>query len=216
MRPARCIVLCLLVCIGSPAAAEEPDRTTRKWIFDVSLDGSPIGTQTFELTRVRNVERVAINAKFTVKRLFITVYTYRHQNVEVWSGDCLRNLDSTTDQNGEKTYVHGALGMGGFEIETVTGRRTLPACVASFPYWAPERLRAGSLLDAQDGTYGPMTFRELGDEEIRVRGKPTLARHIVIEDETRHFELWYDRASGDWVALETISPRQNIVRYALR
>ena len=72
----------------------------REWRFRVYLDEREIGHHHFSLIREGQEERLATEAKFDVTFLKIPFFTYRHDNIERWSGSCLQQIDSSTNQNG--------------------------------------------------------------------------------------------------------------------
>lgn len=192
----------LLLSVPAAPAATERDE----WLFNVLLDGSPIGTQTFRRERDGDLSRVSIEASFDVKIFFVTAYTYRHRNEEVWNGDCLQSMTSSTDDNGKSFRVLASMQPEGFVVEntrdSVTGRQKLDGCVDSFAYWDPEELKTGRLLNSQTGEYEAVSLLELGEEAVSFRGQPTRARRIALTGDKLRIDLWYtDR--NDWIALES-------------
>ena len=159
------------------------------------------------------VYSVSIEATMDVKILFLTAYSYRHRNQETWNGDCLSSIDTTTDDNGEEFRVKGAVADDGFVVERTGGRETLPSCVVSYAYWAPDRLRAGRLLNSQTGKYEELALRELGEKTITSRGREVRARHILLDGPGRQIELWYETGSNDWIALESPTDSGRRLKY---
>jgi hypothetical protein len=196
-RAPAAILALVLLATAVPALASD------EWRFQVLLDGSPIGTQLFQRTRDGNLTRISIEATFDVKVLFFTAYTYRHRNEEVWDGSCLRSMDSTTDDNGTRFRVRATAEAGALVVDNGKGSTRLDGCIDSFAYWAPEELRASHLLNSQTGEYEAVSLRELGKEDIVVRGKPTRARRLALEGEKLRIDLWYSDTDDDWLALES-------------
>jgi len=184
----------------------------REWRFDVFLENKPIGTQTFRVTEEGALSRVLSEASFDVTFLFITAYTYRHRNEEVWEGGCLTSLESTTDDNGKPFRVSAEAQGNGFVVETESARATLPACVRSFAYWNPDYLQASRLLNPQTGEYEDVTVRRLEDGTLDVGGKTKPARRYVIEGPKLRIDLWYS-PENDWLALESASKGGRTLRY---
>lgn len=181
--------------------------------FDVRLDDSPIGSQVFRIQKDGDRSRVSIEASFDVKFFFVTAYTYRHRNEEVWNGDCLASIESSTDDNGKPFRVRGANEDGAFVVETGKGRETLPSCVVSFSYWNPARLGAGRLLNSQTGEYEAVRLRELGTAKVPFRGRDVDARHVLLEGDKIRIELWYAVEGGEWVALESTTTSGRRLKY---
>lgn len=207
-RVSLLFALILVLTPLSPVRAEPQ----QEWNFNVLLDGDPIGTQSFQRTVEGETSRVRIQAEFSVKILFLTVYTYSHRNVEVWENGCLRSMDATTDDNGEKFRVRAEESALGVQVETLQGKETLPPCVTSFAYWDPERLEAGRLLNSQTGEYESVRAREMGEEKIRFEGKEVPARRLALEGDKLKIDLWYSKA-GDWLALESTTTSGRRLKY---
>lgn len=202
-----------LLLVASGAAASTTPATPDELRFDVRLDGSPIGSQVFRIEQDGDRTRVSIEASFDVKFLFVTAYSYRHHNEEVWKGDCLASMDSSTDDNGEAFRVHGLSEGEAFVVDTGKGREALPACTSSFAYWRPDRLAAGRLLNSQTGEYEAVQLRELGVAKVAFRGRDVDARHVVLEGPRIRIELWYAVDGGDWLALESTTSSGRRLKY---
>lgn len=196
--------------VARSAAASDPDKEFR---FQVLLDDSPIGTQVFRVREDGGRSTVSIEATMDVKILFLTAYSYRHRNEETWNGDCLSSIDATTDDNGEKFRVKGSVAGDGFVVDRTGGRETLPSCVVTYAYWAPDRLRTGRLLNSQTGKYEQLDLRELGEETVMSRGRELRARHVALEGAERRLELWYEIGSNDWIALESPTDSGRRLKY---
>ncbi len=207
------IAAALLAALFATAAAPATASTERELRFRVLLDDSPIGSQVFRVRDDGERESVSIEASMDVKILFLTAYSYRHRNEELWAGDCLEAIDSSTDDNGEKLVVSGKPAADGFLVERTDGRENLPACVRSFSYWAPDRLRAGRLLNSQTGKLETIRLRELGEATIVDRGREVRARHVALDGEKLHIELWYEVGSQEWLALESPTNSGRVLRY---
>lgn len=196
----RLLTALALTTLMSPAPLLATDH--EEWRFNVLLDGSPIGTQTFRRQRDGDESKVTIEATLDVKILFMTAYSYRHRDEEVWTGECLKSMNSTTDDNGSFFRVRASATAEGLLVETGQGRRTLDGCVDSFAYWDPNGLKSSHLLNSQTGEYEAVNLLELGEESVFFRGESVLARRLVISGEKIRIDLWYT-AGNDWVALES-------------
>jgi len=208
VRCGAALLAMLVVMAASGASAD----VAREWRFRVLLDGSPIGSQSFRVTPEGEGSRVSIDASFDVKFLFLTAYSYRHHNEEVWDGNCLRSIEAATDDNGKKFKVSGTKTDEAFKVVTATGQETLPSCVVSFAYWAPERLGAARLLNSQTGEYEPVTMQDMGEESRTLRGQPVTARRVALQGPKLQIDLWYT-ADNDWVALESTTTSGRRLRY---
>jgi hypothetical protein len=177
-----------------PAAAA-PDALH----FDVYYDDRRIGDHRFVIEPIDGGERVRSEARFEYRLLFVPLYRYRHDAVEIWRDGCLRHLESQTDDNGRRESVPGLPDLGA-------------ECVGSFAYWDLERLRRESLVNAQTGE--PVAARLIPEGESHLDGQR--AEHYRLElAGMPDIGLWYRSDDGRWLGLET--RRDNgTLRYRLR
>lgn len=202
--------LCLLV--GAASAQAEP--VTREWRFRAFLGEEPIGHHGFRVLARGQERELVTEAQFDVKLLFINAYRYRHQNRELWDGQCLQSLRSSTNDNGEHYTVAGDRQADHFTVTTPAGTRKLPACVMSFAYWDPQILEQSHLLNTQSGEYVPVRAELEGEEPLEIGGLPTWARRYRLQAGAMQIWLWYS-ASGEWLALRTLTERGDPLTYRL-
>ena len=173
------------------------DLATREWRFNVSLDGKPIGNHRFVLRDVGESRELTSEARFRARVLFFDAYRYDHRALETWRGDCLQQLDASTEVNGKRTVVD------------VTPR---DECVQTFAYWNPSILRASRLLNPQTGEYVPVQVRDLGSEILA--GQMAERFRLIGGGQTpMEIDLWYSPAR-DWLALESRTPEGRTLRYS--
>lgn len=210
MRRLRWLLLAGVLAHGFALANIE-----REWRFRVLLDGSEVGTHSFRVAERDGERRVASDARFAVKLLFINAYTYAHEARERWQGDCLAELDSRTDDNGKRIAVRGASDGERFEVEGAGVRARLPGCVMSFAYWNPAMLRQPRLLNVQTGELTDVRIEPLGEESLRVRGAATNARRYALHAPKFRIDLWYADGTS-WVQLESRTESGRMLRYEIQ
>ena len=184
--------------------------------FKVSLDDKPIGYHTFTIRREGQTEVVDIKAEFDVSVLFIPVYSYRHQNTEVWRDGCLMRIDSRTDDNGEYYRVNGERRNETFDLVAGDQARTLPAgCIMTFAYWNPEFLAQSHLLNAQNGEYIEVKIERLETESIQLNNGEVPVEGFRVRSADRELDIrvWYMRDSRRWLALESTVENGRTLRY---
>ena len=176
------------------ALAVDAQAASAEWDFRALLDGKPIGQHRFGLSDNGHGERKLLSeAEFTVKILGIPAYSYRHRAVEHWQGDCLRAIESTTDDDGKQSRVQldrgdGVLGNG---------------CLMSFAYWNPALLSQTRLLNAQTGRVENVTVQPPVAGTLEVRGAPVQALRYRIAGAAQPVDVWLT-PNGDWVGLDAI------------
>src|SRR5436305_5130406 len=147
----------LAAALLAPLSAE-----AREWLFDVTLDGLSIGTHRFVLTDAGEERRVTSDAHFRVRLLLIDAYSYDHHADEVWRGDCLSTLASSTVERGKVTTVTGRQEEEGFVVESPRGRESAGGCAMTFAYWNPRVVQQRALVNAQTGVSTPVTTKPTG------------------------------------------------------
>ena len=186
-----------IAAVLAPGHAIGADLATREWRFNVSLDGKPIGNHHFVLRDIGESRELTSEARFRVRVLYFDAYRYDHRAQETWRGDCLQQLDATTEVNGKRTVVD------------VTPR---DECVQTFAYWNPSILRASKLLNPQTGEYVPVQVSDLGSELLAGQMAERF-RLIGGGREPMEIDLWYSPAR-DWLALESRTPEGRTLRYS--
>jgi hypothetical protein len=185
-----------------------------EWRFRVFLDDKEIGHHDFYLEQQGPNRVLHTAADFEYKLMFVKLYEYQHENREVWRGDCLEQIASSTDANGEPFRVRGEQEGNGFAVEAQKGETWLPACVMSFAYWNHDFLKQTHLLNSQDGEYLEVAVSPPVLEELQVRGKPTPAWRYQLAAGPLRLELWYSE-DYQWLGLASTTESGRILRYEL-
>ncbi|HKJ18222.1 MAG TPA: DUF6134 family protein [Xanthomonadales bacterium] len=193
----------------------EPEPTVQQeWEFRVLLGDREIGTHEFRVSRQGDIEQVEIDARFDVKFLFFNAYSYSHQNLERWDGDCLEAIESVTDDNGTSFELRGMARDGRFIFDSnPQGPSTGPACTRSFAYWNPDFLESEKLLNAQTGEIVDVEITRKADEILTIDNQPVAAERYSLAMEDGIISLWYGKESGQWLALEAPARGDRILRY---
>lgn len=187
---------------------------SQSWDFAVLLDGDEIGYHRFELTDVGDERRVRSEAKFDVRFLFINAFRYRHENTEIWSNGCLRQIEAKTQANGKKLSVSGSQVQDEFIVDDGSEKNALSDCVMTFAYWDPDFLQQPRLLNSQSGEYIDVQVEPLGSEPITVRGEEVAALAYRLTAKKMQLKLWYSQ-DNEWLALESVAKGGRIIRYEL-
>ena len=203
-----------LTCLGF-TAQEARSASTETYDFKVILGKDEIGHQRFDVTTEGERTQVRVQAQFTVKFLYVTVYTYRHTNVETWEGTCLREIRAVTDDNGESFFVNGILRNGRMHVQTQAGSWIGEGCIKTFAYWNAEWITGERLLNSQTGEHQPASILVVGEETIAVQGVPTRTTHRRIVTDKFTIDLWYT-LNGRWVALHSTTQKGDTLRYMLQ
>jgi hypothetical protein len=210
--PLFALAAALLATPVAPAAEPAVGAGAQSWNFRVFLNDDPIGYHNFTLTPRGDTRELQSVAHFQVKILFISAYHYDHQASELWHGDCLRRLDSSSDDNGKHFTVHAAGDGDSLDVAAPSGQYVVKGCAMTFAYWNPVMLQQSHLINPETGENLAVTIQPVGDEEISVRGVAVRARHYHMHASKLEIDLWYSPA-GDWLALESPSEKGRRLRY---
>lgn len=212
--PIAASILGFLACLASPSQPAW-SATSQTYDFKVFLGNDEIGHQRFDVSSDGERTQVRIDAQFTVKFLYITVYTYRHTNIETWEGSCLREIRAKTDDNGDTFFVNGIFRNEQLQVQTQTGDWSAEGCIKTFAYWNPEWIAGERMLNSQTGELQPVSIRSVGEETVPVRGVPTRTRHRRIVADKFTVDLWYSM-DNRWVALQSTTKKGDTLRYMLQ
>jgi hypothetical protein len=200
----------LLLTTSVPLMAGDSNR----WLFRVYLDDREIGYHEFSVTDREGGQDVEISAEFDVKILFFNAYSYDHQNLESWTGDCLARIDASTNDNGAKSAVSGQSSANGFVVNVNQDDAVVGAdCVRSFAYWNPVILESETLLNAQTGELVDVVIRNHGADMVQVGSDQLPAEKYTIEMRDGPIHLWYSPGARQWLALEAATEGGRMLRY---
>jgi hypothetical protein len=157
---------------------------------------------------------VDIEADFAVKLLGWTAYHYHHQATERWRGDCLAELESSTNNDGRSSNVRSERVDGALMIATGGDVESVPGCVMSFAYWNPAMQTQSRLLNAQTGRIESVRFQRIGSGTIEVHGQTVTAEQVRILGAAAPIDVWY-AADGDWVGLDAVVQGRHRLSYRI-
>jgi hypothetical protein len=190
--------------------SSSPDKN---WNFKVYLDGEEIGYHNFSMVHREQHQEIYSSARFDVKFLFINAYSYRHDNIERWHGQCLNSINAVTDDNGDVYKVSGTADNEAFIINTTEKQNRYLPCIKTFAYWDPGFLNETQLLNSQTGELIEVESEYIGNDTLIHRGEAVDARHYRLRGKDLQIDLWYS-ADDHWLALESLTEGGRIVRYA--
>ena len=216
MRAVVVFVTSLCAALVANAAVDSGGRIEiRSMDFDVFLDDARIGYHHYEIHVDGTARTVRSKATFDVKVLFFTAFRYRHELEERWDGDCLVELDATTNSNGNRSAVAGERNDRSFVVETAGERAELPACVMTFAYWNPDFLDERRLLNPQTGRYVEIDVESLGQRTLNLAGGEFLANGYTVRAKDYEVTVWYSANDAAWLALESPARGGRTLRYEL-
>jgi hypothetical protein len=184
-----------LIFVPAPAPARVPREPIE---FTVYRNGEPIGFHRVSFEPVAEGLAVDIEIALDVKFGFITIYSYRHENRELWRDGRLVRFDSRTEDNGSVLSV-AAAAEGSWLF--VKGPKALEGPVPfaqPTSYWSREAtVAAERLVDTQSGRLVEIDVVPMGDDSVAT-GTETIEAQRYHMTGDLEVDIWYDEA-GRWV-----------------
>lgn len=182
------------------------------WKFRVMLDDTHIGYHRVKINREQNIRSVHTQANFDVRILFIPVYSYEHETRERWVDNCLVDISSTTDDNGEDYFINSMQHKQQLTVETRDGTSSFEGCVRTFAYWDVDLLKSDRLLNTQTGEYEEVVITDMGTGVLSLEEQEIEARHFRLVCDNMTIDLWYTQ-DMHWLALESVTESGAVLRY---
>ena len=206
--------LAVSLTLAGPSESALNADEQREWRFRVYLDDKEIGYHNFRLTSEADRVRLETEADMRVRFLFLTAYRYEHVNEEIWSGDCLEQIEARTDDNGKVLTVRGERDAARFLVTAGEEPVPMDGCVKSFAYWNPDILDEEALLNSQTGKLLEVDVQQVSRESVDVRGEQIPATRFRLLGEKIKIDLWYSD-SREWLGLESTIKGGRKLRYVL-
>ena len=180
--------------------------------FSVLRKGSAIGTHAIAFQRAGNVLEAHIDVSMSVGIGPITLFRYRMTGVETWREDRFAEIETTTDNDGEKLHIAARRGAAGVVVDSSKlGRATLPADALPLTHWSI-RCMSAPLFNPQDGKPMQLTVKPLGAARVAlVSGADVNATRYSLTGEST-LDDWYD-ANNVWTALRAVATDGSIIEY---
>jgi Family of unknown function (DUF6134) len=186
--------------LAAPLIAVPSDPANRR--FSLLYKGDTIGRHLVQSAAAVEEIRVNTEVEMTVKRFFLTVFSYSHRSVESWRDGRLVALKSETTEGGETFRVAGAAVPTGFRVIGKDGPFIAPAAaLTSNCLWNSAILQQEMVIDAQYGGVIGLSVRRLTDETLLTAGRPVVAARFRFITPDLAGTIWYDDA-GRWVRAE--------------
>ncbi len=191
-------ILLIFFCLQTKSNESLPNSLE----FNVYRNSSLIGYHNISFSESNNSLRANIEIKFEVTFLGFTVYDYYHKNEEIWLGDKLLSLKSTTDKNGEKMSCDVNQTGSKYDVNGSSRNIKLTGPIVPTSYWKNEIISEDKkeTLNTQDCGAIIFTVTSLGEKMIynnkiltdhyKLKGKESSGEDVLID-------IWYDKF-GRW------------------
>jgi hypothetical protein len=159
--------------------------------FTITRNDEPIGTQAIEINRAGAETSVSVATDLSVKVMFITAYRFEQTEKERWVNGKLVGLTSATNANGERHEVQVTANATGLDVKADGKVSRVDQNIMPASFWNPELLARPTLLDTQAGKTAPLTVRDNGMEDLKIKTQVVKARHYTVSSMFSQ-DLWYD------------------------
>jgi hypothetical protein len=143
----------------------------------------PIGTFTESIARSEGTTRIESHVRIAVKVLGIVVHRQEGDRNEVFHGDRLVSLQSSTTTNGTRLDVRGQAHGDHFVVTSAAGVTEAPANVAPSDPWVLKDLGIGTLVSVETGRIIPTRVTGGEPATVTVQGFPIVTRHFIARGE---------------------------------
>jgi len=198
---------------AAPAWAAPAPPAGGRIAFDVYRKGRKIGEHILTFRGGPGALTMEARVQMAVAVGPVTVFRYRHQQTETWTGGRFATLETSTVQNGDRIKVTAERGDAGVRLEggKPAGQRVLTAAALPLTHWNRASLN-GPLFNPQDGKMMRLSIASQGAAPVTLAdGRQITANRIALSGETS-IEDWYDSA-GAWTGLRAKASDGSIIEY---
>jgi hypothetical protein len=188
--------------------------------FAAFRNGQRIGTHKLEFERKGDQLVVSTSIDLAVRMLGFTAYRYTHRSREVWTGEDLWSVESSTDDDGKQYAVRAARQGEKLVVDRSTPgagerlREILPLGTLPSTHWNARQTGQSQLLNSQKGTVEPIRVTPLGRESIRTASGTVEAMRYRYEGGVK-MDQWFDER-GRWVKTTFQAPDGSTIDYLLQ
>jgi hypothetical protein len=189
--------------------------------FAAFRNGERIGTHTLSFKREGSQLVVSTTVDLAVKMMGFTAYRYSHRGKEIWNGNSLLAVETSTNDDG-KQYVVRATRQGESLVvdshtpETKGYQRTLATGVLPSTHWNLKQTAQSQLLNSQKGTIDPIRVTTVGRESVTTAsGAVEATRYRYDGKEGFAMDQWFD-ARGRWVKTTFTAHDGSLIEYVLQ
>jgi len=203
----------VLVAAQSAIAVSTGAFSDKELAFTVTRNGKPIGSHVYKFDREGGRITVDIKTDIDFRLLSLPVYRFQHESHEIWEGDRLIRLVSTTNDNGEPVSLEVRADGSGLKVggakNAVVDSMAIPASL-----WNRIVIERKRLLDTVDGALMTTTAKDLGEEVLTIGGESIPAHRYRLTGDY-HRDLWYDTRDGKLVRVQFEAADGSEVAYVL-
>jgi hypothetical protein len=193
---AACGLLLLTSTAGAAETAPAWPGRLGAYVFEVTRDGKPIGTQIVTLKQDGDTLTVTTESNIAVKLLGITVYRMHQVLTDIYQGNRLVAVAAETkDPDGLRA---GKLTREG---DRWTGKIAKQSrdfecdCQSSSTMWHLAGLKGTTMIEASPLQLRAVSFEDKGSETLQLPEGRVETRHFAVKGDIER-DVWYDDAGN--------------------
>lgn len=185
-----------------------------RFIYTITRDGDPIGTQKLDfVSDGANQLTVITDVEIDVRMLGLSFYKFTQHTEERWQNGALQSLASKTIDDGEQRVVDLVR-----KGDRLTGKynekkRDVPADLIPSTLWHPDAVKQSVVLDTVRARQHQVQVADKGEVALVLPAGQVEARHYAFTGELNR-DVWYD-AGGIIVQAEMKAKDGSIIRQQL-
>jgi len=177
--------------IAPVLAKDAAEPTTTQRIFDITRDGTKIGTNIIDIEKNGETTTVKTTNHISVVVMFFEAYHLDAKAVETWTKGRFVSYKSSGDDNGTKHNLTAAVDKHKLVMTFDGKRRTLPRLILPGTLWNKDFVKATELFDPEKGKILSINVKDLGDDTIEMDGAAVHAHHYKITGDLAR-DIWFE------------------------
>ena len=190
-RQFTCFIITVLIILITTNVIAFGIPKSDKLTFDIVRNGEKIGTHIYHFKKIGTVTEVRIKTDIAYKLLFITLYRFQHQSLEVWKNKRLTLLESITNDNGNSVKLRVYLAKNSLIVKTKDGKQHVEREIIPASLWNLQLVAQHKTLATVSGKVKKFRAKYVGDELLKAGDRNRNTRHFRLIGEFQR-DLWYD------------------------
>lgn len=186
-----------------------------RFIYTVTRDGDPIGTQSLEFTAEgADGLLVVTDVNIEVRVLGMSFYTFTQYIEERWQGGLLQSMVSRTDDDGDERLVEFTRAGDRLKGHYNSKPRDVDGSLIPSTLWHPDAVKQSAVLDTVRGRVHQVKVTDKGKVALVLPTGQEDARRYGFTGELNR-DVWYDLDAPTLLAAEMKARDNSTIRQQL-
>ena len=162
-----------------------------RFIYTITRDGDPIGTQKLDFVADGDNQLTVItDVEIDVRMLGLSFYTFTQHIEEKWQDGILQAISSNTLDDGEERNVDLHRKGDRLQGKYNTKNRDVPGDLIPSTLWHPDAIKQRTVLDTVRARQHQVTVTDKGEGTLVLPVGEVAARHFAFTGELNR-DVWY-------------------------